>query len=119
MLELLMLSGLVHYVALAIIVGIWAHYHRGRRGLDWGTLALVTSPLLVWLLLLALPDRSSEAYWLRTAVDGKDVTVAAEEEPKKPLAVREGVKMAGLLVAFFCVATAVLVVGAAITAILS
>lgn len=43
----------IFWIALAFIVGIFAN-SRGRSGLAWGLLSLIFSPLLTWLILLAL-----------------------------------------------------------------
>jgi uncharacterized membrane-anchored protein len=46
---------LFFWIAFAVIVGVAANT-RGRDGAGWGFLAILISPLLAGLLLLALPD---------------------------------------------------------------
>lgn len=43
----------VGWLVLALIVGLWAD-RRGRNGTGYFLLALVLSPILVWLILLAI-----------------------------------------------------------------
>lgn len=43
----------IFWIALAAIVGVFAN-SRGRNPVAWGLLALIFSPLLTWLVLLAL-----------------------------------------------------------------
>ena len=45
---------ILFWIGIAVVVGIAAN-NRGRNGAGWGLLALVISPLLAGLLLLALP----------------------------------------------------------------
>ena len=45
---------ILFWIGFAVVVGIAAN-NRGRNGAGWGLLALVISPLLAGLLLLALP----------------------------------------------------------------
>jgi hypothetical protein len=54
-----MLSILFFWLVLAIIVGVAAG-SRGRNGLGWFLLAMVLSPLLAGLLVLALPKTKSQ-----------------------------------------------------------
>lgn len=44
------------YIALSFIVGIAAQNYRGRRGMPWFLLSLITTPLIGGLLLLASKD---------------------------------------------------------------
>lgn len=44
---------LIFWVLLAFIVGIYAN-SRGRNAIAWGLIALLLSPLLTWLILLAM-----------------------------------------------------------------
>ncbi|TIN82646.1 zinc ribbon domain-containing protein [Mesorhizobium sp.] len=48
------------YVALSFIVGLAAQNHRGRRGMPWFLLALLISPVIAGLLLMAMKTRQPE-----------------------------------------------------------
>jgi hypothetical protein len=56
----MLVSGFLFWLGLAIVVGIAADTRR-RNGIGWFFLAIVISPLLAGLLLLALPRRSTMA----------------------------------------------------------
>jgi len=43
----------ISWIALSFIVGVYAN-SRGRNGVVWGILAFLLSPLLSWLILLAM-----------------------------------------------------------------
>jgi len=52
---------LIGWLILATLVGIWAG-RRGHNAGQWGFIALVLSPLLAWLILLAIgPAEEGEA----------------------------------------------------------
>ena len=43
------------WLLLCVLVGVFAH-KRGRFGFGWGVISLALSPLVGWLVVLALPD---------------------------------------------------------------
>jgi hypothetical protein len=43
----------IGWIFLATLVGLWAG-RRGRDGAAWGAIAIVVSPLIAWLTLLAI-----------------------------------------------------------------
>lgn len=51
--QALKMEWLFIWLFLAILVGVFAH-RRGRMGFGWFVLAVMLSPLLTWLLLLAI-----------------------------------------------------------------
>jgi hypothetical protein len=50
---------LIGWLILATLVGIWAG-RRGHNAGQWGFIALVLSPLLAWLILLAIGPAEAE-----------------------------------------------------------
>ena len=55
------LEVVIGWLILATLVGIWAG-RRGHNAGQWGFIALVASPLLAWLILLAIgPGEGAEA----------------------------------------------------------
>lgn len=49
------LIAVIFWLFLCVLIGIFAH-KRGRFGFGWGIVSLTLSPLVGWLIVLALPD---------------------------------------------------------------
>jgi hypothetical protein len=63
------------WVFLCVLVGMYAENHCDRDGLKWGVLALLISPLLAILLLLAMPPVRR----------GESIGSSLDQRPRRPV----------------------------------
>ena len=104
---------IIGWLAFAVILGVYASNGRGRSGLGWFLLALLISPLLAWLLVLALPSKKqatdnahAQMFFdaLEPAAQARVVAAQAERKAKQDAVARVQYKQKFVIV---CIAIVV------------